>query len=126
MKLTLLAGRYAVCRLAPASEVPSWAFGGTFYSITRTSGELSIVCEEGRVPPGVRNEAGWAALELEGPIPFETAGVLASLSAAIAGAGISLFALSTFDTDYVLVKVDKVVAAASALRSAGYSIAGDI
>jgi hypothetical protein len=126
MKVTLLAGRYAVCRLTSPSEVPKWAAGGTFYSITMTPDELSIVCEEGRVPPDVRCEPGWVALELEGPIPFETTGVLASLSAAIAGAGISLFAVSTFDTDYVLVKADKAATALSALRSAGYSIAGAI
>ena len=124
MRVRLLEGRLAVCRLAPGAAVP--AASGSFWSATRTGRELSIVCDEGSAPEGGRCEAGWVAFELEGPIPFETTGVLARLAGAIAGAGIGLFAVSTFDTDYVLVKAERARDAARALAGAGYQVAGDV
>jgi hypothetical protein len=122
--LSLLPGHWAVCRLHPESAVPAWAEGGTFFSATRTRDELSLVCEEAAVPEGVKAEKGWAALKVHGPIPFGTTGVLSSLTAPIAEAGISLFALSTFDTDYILVKADSLSVAVAALRKAGFEIRG--
>ena len=123
--LSVLPGRWAVCRLHAEAAVPAWAEGGSFFSATRTRDELSIVCEEAAVPEGVKAERDWAALKLHGPIPFETTGVLASLAAPLADAGISLFALSTFDTDYILVKAEALGAAASALRKAGFEVRGE-
>lgn len=120
MKITLLTGRLAVCRLDPDAAMPAAA--GTFWSATRTPRELSIVCEESAAPAGAQCEAGWVAFELEGPIPFETTGVLAGLAGAIARAGISLFALSTYDTDYALVKAERAQEAARALERAGYQV----
>ena len=122
--LSILPGRWAVCRLHAEAAVPAWAEGGIFFSATRTREELSIVCEETAVPEGVKAERGWAALKLHGPIPFETTGVLASLSAPLAKAGISLFALSTFDTDYLLVKDETLAEVVSALRTAGFVVHG--
>ena len=122
--LSLLHGLWAVCRLHPESAVPAWAEGGVFFSATRTPEELSIVCEEAAVPQGAKAEKGWAALKLHGPIPFEATGVLSSLTAPLAGAGISLFALSTFDTDYLFVKADRFPEAAAALRKAGIEVRG--
>jgi hypothetical protein len=123
--LSRLPGRWAVCRLHAESAVPAWAEGGSFFSATRTREELSIVCEEEAVPEGVKAERGWAALKLHGPIPFGTTGVLASLTAPLAEAGISLFALSTYDTDYLLVKAESLAEAVSALRKAGFEIRGE-
>jgi uncharacterized protein len=123
--LSPLPGRWAVCRLHAEAAVPAWAEGGSFFSATRTREELSIVCEEAAVPEGVKAERGWAALRLHGPIPFATTGVLASLAAPLAAAGISLFALSTFDTDYLLVKAESLAAAVSALRKSGFEVRGE-
>ena len=91
-----------------------------FLSITRTANELSIVCEEKRVPPGVQVELDWAALRLQGPFPFEMTGVLVAILNPLATEGIGIFAISTFDTDYVLVKTDRVQAADEALRRVGH------
>jgi hypothetical protein len=117
MNVTVLPERLAVCRLAASSRVPSWALElhEAFTSITRTAEELSIVCPEESVPPEVQVEGGWRALKLPGPIPFEQVGVLASLAAPLAAAGISIFALSTYDTDYVLVKEADLERALAAL-----------
>ena len=101
--------------------MPDWAASATgFVSITRTPDELSVVCPEGTVPAGVRVETGWALMKLRGPFPFDQVGVLASFASPLAAAGVSLFALSTFDTDYVLVKEERVGAAVEALRAAGH------
>lgn len=123
--LSPLPGRWAVCRLHAEAAVPAWAEGGSFFSATRTREELSIVCEEAAVPEGVRSEKGWAALRLHGPIPFGTTGVLASLTSPLAAAGISLFALSTFDTDYLLVKAEVLAEAVSLLRKSGFEVRGE-
>jgi enamine deaminase RidA (YjgF/YER057c/UK114 family) len=106
MNLTVLPELLAVCRLAASDRVPSWALElhEGLVSITRTPDELSIVCPDEAVPPDVRVESGWRALKLPGPIPFDQVGVLASLLNPLAAAGIGIFAVSTYDTDYVLVK----------------------
>lgn len=115
-------GRYAVCRLEPHAHVPEWARGTTFVSITRTPDELSIVCEEGNVPRGTRSEAGYAMLMIEGPLAPEMTGVLVALIAPLANAGIPIFAVSTFDTDYVLVRATLLERALDAIRSAGHTV----
>jgi hypothetical protein len=122
MKFTLLDGLFAVARLDADADVPPWAHRGAFTSITRTPYELSIACDEGGVPDDVPAERGWRCLGLEGPIPFETTGVAARFTAALAARGISVFVVSTFDTDYVLVKASKVDVAIEALRDAGYDV----
>jgi hypothetical protein len=114
-------GRYAIARLDASATVPSWP-RGDLVSITRTPDELSIVCSEDAVPQDVRAERGWRCLAVEGPIPFETTGVAASLTNALAEARISVFVLSTFDTDYVLVKDDTFGRACDALRAAGHEV----
>ena len=101
---TVEEGSWAVARLPPDAPFPVWANDAVFASVTRTRDELSIVCPESAVPAGVRAEAGWAMLKLSGPFPFDAVGVLSSFLAPLAAAGISVFAVSTFDTDYVLVK----------------------
>jgi hypothetical protein len=117
MNVTVLPERLAVCRLPASARVPSWALElhESFSSITRTAAELSIVCPEESVPPEVQVEPGWRALQLPGPIPFEETGVLAGLAGPLAAAGISIFALSTYDTDYVLVREPELERALGAL-----------
>jgi hypothetical protein len=115
LRMTTLAGRFAVCRLAADAPLPSWP-AGAFVSITRTPDELSIVCEESPVPNDVHAERGWRALRVEGPIPFEVTGVAAGICAPLAAAGISVFLVATFDTDYVLVKAEAYGRAVEALR----------
>ena len=111
-------GRWAVARLGPEAGVPEWAASEVFCSVTRTRDELSVVCPEPAVPGGVRSEGGWALVRLEGPFPFTAVGVLDSVLAPLARAGVSIVAVSTFDTDYVLVKVVDLGRAVEALERA--------
>ena len=123
-RLTLLDGHFAVCRLDAGSDVPQWAFGGAFSSITRTDDELSIVCEEARLPSGLTAERGWRCLRVSGPLAFSEIGILSSLTGALAEAHVSVFAISTYDTDYLLVREADTDRAVNALRSAGHEVSG--
>ena len=122
LRLSLLIGHMSVCRLNPAAGIPDWAMASDFLSITRTEDELSVVCPEEAVPADARSEGGWRVLRLEGPFEFSEVGVLASVVGPLAEAGVSVFAVSTYDTDYVLVKAEQLEAAVSALRSRGHEI----
>jgi len=123
MRLQLRPGNLAVCRLDPQDRVPDWATGD-FFSITRTPEELSIVCESQLVAEGLRAETDWRALKVEGPLDFALTGILVSIAAPLAATGIAIFAVSTFDTDYILVKKDKLDRAIGALRAVGHEVAG--
>lgn len=103
--------------------MPEWAMGTGFFCVTQTEEELSIVCDESRVPAGIRIERDWIALKLEGPFPFAMTGVLASFLEPLADAGIPIFAVATFDTDYVLMKRDQLKPAIGALAAAGHEMA---
>jgi uncharacterized protein len=120
LKFNVLPQRFAVCQLANDAPLPAWAIAGGIFSVMRNADELSIVCEEARVPAGNRIEQGWRALKLEGPFPFSMTGVLSSFLHPLGEAGISIFALSTFDTDYVLVKQDQLERALEVLERAGH------
>lgn len=122
LKFRQMPGRFAICRLAPVSAIPEWGIGGAFVSLTRTADELSIVCPEDRVPQNLKAERGWTCFKLEGPFAFSQTGVLASFINPLAERGISIFAVSTFDTDYVLVKEEFASRALNALREAGHSV----
>jgi hypothetical protein len=120
--LLLLDGTFAVCRLAGDASIPPWATAGVFSSITRTTDELSVVCAEEAVPEGFACERGWRCLRVAGTIPFSVVGLLASLTAPLANAEIGVFPISTFDTDYLLVKDKDLPAALDALRRAGHVV----
>lgn len=122
MRLTVHPDLYAVVRLDPDADVPSWAIAGPISSVTRTESELSIVCRQSDVPAGSSAERGWRALEVAGPLHFTLTGVLASLAAPLAEAGITLFALSTFETDYLLVRDRDLARASAALSGAGHAV----
>ena len=124
LRLTLLWPRMAVCRLHRQAPVPDWGMAGDFWSVTRTADELSVVCAERSVPDGVVAEIGWRALKIEGPLDFGMVGVLAGLTTALAEAEISIFAVSTYDTDYLLVKSGDVAEAVRVLRDAMYVVDG--
>jgi hypothetical protein len=118
--LFLLPGRFAICRLDPQAPAPAWAEGGALTSVTRTSDELSVICGETRVPTGTECESGWRGMQVEGTFDFETVGVLASLAAPLAEAGVPMLCVSTFDTDYLLVREGNLGRAAEALAGAGH------
>jgi hypothetical protein len=121
LTLVALEGAFVICRLAADAPLPDWAASGSFVSITRTAEELSVVCREGAVPEAVRCERGWRCLRVAGTLDFSLTGVLASLLGPLADAGVSVFGLSTFDTDYLLVKEKDLPRATEALRRAGHS-----
>ena len=123
MKLSLTPDRLTVCQLPPDAAIPAWAANAkTFLSITRTADELSIVCAEDLAPADVKQETNWRTLKIKGPLDFGLTGILSSVLDPLAKAGISIFAISTYHTDYILVKADKVEAATAALRAAGHNV----
>jgi hypothetical protein len=123
-QLTLfpLEGRFAVCQLPPGEPVPAWAMGGAFFSLTRTGSEVSVVSAESAAPAGTKCERGWRILQIEGPLDFALTGILASVAEPLAEAGVSIFALSTFNTDYVMVKDESLEKAIEALEAAGHRV----
>jgi uncharacterized protein len=122
LRLSVLEERLAVCRLEPESPVPAWATAAPFFSVTRTPDELSVVCPEERVPPEVASERGWRALRFEGPFEFGQVGVLASVAVPLAESEVSILAIATYDTDYVLVQESQLDLAARALRERGHEV----
>jgi hypothetical protein len=108
--------------MAAGEPIPAWALLGSFFSVTRTAEELSIVCPEQRVPASTQAERGWRGLKVAGPLDFALTGILAGLASALSEAGISLFAVSTFDTDYVLVRTADLERAIAALEAGGYRV----
>lgn len=121
--LEVLPGAMAICRLDADVDIPDWA-NGEVVSITRTPDELSIVFSEDNVPDDVRSETGWRCLRVAGPLDFSMVGVIASLTGTLAAASISVFVISTFDTDYLLVKKSDLKAAIESLGKAGHAIRG--
>jgi hypothetical protein len=123
LNLSVLEGSYAVCRLEAGSSVPAWAWGpGKFVSVSRTSEELSVVCASSLVPDSVRAEREWSCLKLEGPFEFTLTGILNSVLEPLRNAGIGIFAVSTFDTDYVLLKTNQLEAGIAALEAKGHRV----
>jgi len=123
--ITRLPHRLAVCRFDPDAPPPAWVFHASahFFCVMRTAEELSVVCPEDDLPPSVeRVERGFRAFKLEGPIPFDAVGVVAGLTSPLAVAGIGVFVLSTYDTDYLLVKEADLDAAGAELTAAGYLV----
>jgi uncharacterized protein len=120
-------GGYTVVRLPGDAPLPAGLLEGStadLVSVTRTSDELSVVCRTELVGPAEQAEPGWRLLTVRGPMEFTLTGITAAVSGALAGAGVPLFAVSTFDTDHLLVKDDDLARAASALRDAGHEVVG--
>jgi hypothetical protein len=121
LRLILDPTALAVCRLDPADPVPTW-IGGSFWSVTRTADELSVICPAAEVPTGVKAESPWRSLRVAGTLDFSMVGVLASLAAPLAQAGISIFVISTFDSDYLLVRSPDLGQTIAALAAAGHQV----
>ncbi|MGD0570483.1 MAG: ACT domain-containing protein [Candidatus Sulfotelmatobacter sp.] len=122
LKFRLLPGAYAIVRLAADAAVPEWAAKGGFSSATRTGDELSIVCCTDNIPQGVDSGLRWVCLKLEGPFAFSQTGILLSFIEPLSNSGIPIFAISTYDTDYVLVQEEFAGAALNALQAAGHEL----
>ncbi|NLJ83975.1 MAG: ACT domain-containing protein, partial [Halanaerobiaceae bacterium] len=105
LTLSLLDERFAICKTDNNLPIPIWILESRdFYSITRTVEEMSIIVKESAVPEGVENEKGWRAFKIEGLLDFSQCGIIASISALLAEAGIPIFVFSTYNTDYIFVK----------------------
>ena len=124
LKFRQLPGPYAIVRLAPNAQMPDWATKGDFTSITRTADELSVVCPSDNLPRDVQSPHRWICLKLEGPFPFELTGVLLSFIEPLSTKGIPIFAISTYDTDYVLIQ-EEFAWALDVLRDAGHELIRD-
>lgn len=122
LDLHLLEGLYAVCWLEASASIPAWALGEGFVSISRSDEELSVVCLQNRVPLEVKAERDWRCLSLAGPFDFALTGILASALNPLAQAGVGIFAVSTFNTDYVLLKGHQLKRAVAALEQAGHVV----
>jgi hypothetical protein len=122
LKFCRLPGPYAIVHLAPDTTIPDWAKKGEFTSITRTADELSIVCPTENLPPGVSSPHRWTCLKLEGPFPFSLTGVLLSFIEPLSNNAIPIFAISTFDTDYVLIQEEFLDQALDKLQQAGHEL----
>jgi hypothetical protein len=120
LKVRCLPGPYAVVRLPPDAPVPDWPTKGTFTSVSRTADELSIVCPAENLPAEAHSPHHWICYKLEGPFAFSQTGVLLSFIEPLSDNGIPIFAVSTYDTDYVLVQEEFDGAALNALRAAGH------
>lgn len=122
LALELLPRTFAVARLAPASPVPRWAQSGDLVCLTRTPTELSIVCDDVSVPLDVQAQRGLRCLRVSGPLDFAETGILESIASPLAHAGITIFAISTYDTDYVLTPATQLEGAVAALIAAGHTV----
>lgn len=122
LSLTLLPETFTLHRLQPDAEIPAVALSNPFCAITRTDDELSIVLPESMEIQSDQSDAGWSCFKVEGPLDFGLIGILAGIATVLAEAKIPVFAISTFDTDYILVKQEQVEAAKEALVSAGYAL----
>ena len=122
--LVVLSDTLAICRLEPGQPMPSWSkpAEGEFASATRTGDELSLIVGDSRAPQGAKCERGWRVFKVQGPLDFSQVGIIAGLSGTLADSGVSIFALSTYDTDYVMVKQADFNRAMTALRQAGYRV----
>lgn len=118
----LHAETYAIARMDPKAQMPQWALESALWAVTKTQAELSIVCQESAIPEGVEFAGGRRLFEFEGPIPFETTGVLDSVLAPLARAKVSVFVFSTFDTDYFMVMSRDLERAIDTLVDAGHEV----
>jgi uncharacterized protein len=122
MKLVVLEDELAVARLGATDPIPAWAAQGNFSSVTRTAEELSVVCAAEIIPASVQAERGWRCFRVAGRLDFSQTGVLASIAGPLAAAKVSIFAVSTYDTDYVLVRDHAMTAAIECLSAAGHEV----
>ena len=119
LRLAWVEGDYAICRL-PAHARLSALPGGRFLTISRTSEELSVVCATAEAPEGAKVQGPYALFRVAGDLPLDLTGILASILDPLRDANVPIFAISTFDTDYVLVQSENAARAETALVAAGH------
>ena len=124
LSLKILPERMAVCRLDASAPLPDGLKGSGFYSVTRTREELTVVCRETSVAVGTTCESGWRCIRVQGVFDFSEIGILFSITQPLAKSGVSVFVISTFDTDYFLVKEKELPKAIDALNASGHQITG--
>ncbi|MBU3169930.1 ACT domain-containing protein [Clostridium estertheticum] len=122
LTMKLLNEKFSVCRLNKNEQIPEWVKNSSFYSISKTSDELSIVCSQDIIPSNIKCEKDWRILKVEGPLDFSLIGIISSISTILALKRISIFAVSTYDTDYILVKNKDIDNAILALSNERYEI----
>jgi hypothetical protein len=115
-------GVFSLCRLAPGDAIPSWALSSNFYTISKTSDELSVVCESLYVPAEVKQDGNWRLLKIASVLNLSLTGITAKFSTALANADINLCVIATYETDYILVKQEKLQPAITALQHAGFLV----
>lgn len=124
LTLAVLPHRLAIGRLPAGEPCPDWALSSPFCSITRTEEELSVVCVEENVPEGMHCDRGWRALKIESPLDLSDVGIVLAVAAPLADAGVSIFVVSTYETDYTLVRESQLERAREALEERGHTLHG--
>jgi hypothetical protein len=122
LSLKILPERMAVCRFDPAAALPDWIDRSAFFSITRSDEELTVVCAEAPVPSGTLSKDGWRCFKVQGPLDFSETGIIVSLTKPLAESGVSVFVISTFNTDYLMVKDHDLAKAVAALSAEGHRV----
>ncbi|MFZ5921337.1 MAG: ACT domain-containing protein [Chloroflexota bacterium] len=122
LTLQVLDGEFTIHRLDPKGAIPPQVIESDFFTVSKTPDELSIVCRAEVEIAADKSSGGWACFKVPGPLDFSLTGILAGIAGALAEAGISLFAVSTYDTDYILVKAGEIESAAQTLATAGYNV----
>jgi hypothetical protein len=122
ISLVVLPGVFSICKLSADSALPAWVKNSPFCSITKTQDELSIVCEAQFVPAEVKQEGPWRAFRVKGTLDFGLTGILASIANPLAESAISIFAVSTFDTDFILVKQSELEKAVRCLKESQFKV----
>ena len=122
LKLEVIPVELAVVQLDPTADIPAWASAGDLYSVTRTPDELSVVCRQELLPDELPAQRGFRALKVQGPLEFSAVGILESLARPLAAAGLSIFVISTYSTDYLLVPSADLPGACATLVAAGHTV----
>jgi hypothetical protein len=123
MQLSLLDKIFGICVFANNIPIPEWAATASLCSITRTGKELTVVCPQNIIPADIEHDREWRCFRIDGSFDLEQIGVISSLAAPLAQAGISIYVVSSYDTDYILVKDEKVEQVIAVLSRDGHSIA---
>tara|TARA_Y100000588_G_scaffold355121_1_gene410036 strand:- start:71 stop:469 length:399 start_codon:yes stop_codon:yes gene_type:complete len=118
--LSVLSETFAIHKFSPDASIPEKILKSNYYSVSKTENELSLVCSEVIEVQSLQSSKGWKCIKVKGPLDFNMTGFLAGISDILAQGNISIFAISTFDTDYILVRSQDLYPAITKLRQAGY------
>jgi hypothetical protein len=120
--MSVLKDDYIICRLDAFEGIPEWIKDSPFYSITQTSEELSVVCEKNTAQQKLTCEEDWKCMRIHGPLGFSETGIISTLTSMLAQNDISVFVISTYETDYILLKKMNLAKAAKILTDAGHEV----